>query len=427
VRVVRAVETAGNSGEQDGFPFVLWALWLYLLVAIGRLAELAPGMEKVPLAKIAMACCVLGLIAGKDLQFRRKLDAPTLAMARTALMLLGVAAFSILISVWKSESANYFLTSALVVAFGFYVTIKLCGDRRRLIATMYVLVLIAFTQAVAAMKGGSGRISAGESYDPNDLAYLLVSVLPMSLAFVSRSSGTRRALNMVLAGLLVAGILLTQSRGGFMALIASTLYLVFVPLTFAATGQSVKRSSRLKRVAAVLFVSALTWVALPTSTRERLATIVSLGSDYNTDTTLTTGRMAIWERNAKATLYRPIGFGIGAFGVVDMQTGGRYKAAHNSVLEVFVELGFLGCFLYLRLYWLAWRALSHPLQNDAEAELFCRALKASLLGNFVSGFFLSQAYSSMVWTLFAVSALAASVLAVSSPGAVGGVMPKGKR
>lgn len=413
-----ASSAAPRGASQPGFPIALWALWAYLLVAIGRLAEIVPGMEKAPLAKIAVGACLLGLLVGRGSWSKRPVLSQPIPRSAFALFVLSGA--SVVFSVWKSETLSYFFSSAMVVAIGFVLTVKICSSRRRLIATLYVLVLIALAQAVAALATRKGRISAGESYDPNDLAYLLVTVLPLALAFVVSASTTfRRGCAIALSAVFVIAILLTQSRGGLLAMVALVVYLMFFPLTTASATPTRRARYRLPaRVALVVLAGWASWGALPDTTRERLATVFSLENDYNTDTTLVSGRMAIWERNTKSALQRPIGYGLASFGVVDMQTGGVYKTAHNSILLALVELGFVGCFLFLRIYWLAWRSLGLPIPDDPEAAIFCRALKASLIANFVSGFFLSETYSSLIWTLFALITLAVGTITLL-PGATG--------
>lgn len=390
---------------QQGYPFALWAFWAYIIVAVARLGEIVPGLGRVPLAKIAIAACVFGIMANR----RTMSNAPLLSMPipRTGFALLLLAGVSVLFSAWISATVSYFFTSALIVAVGFFLTLKLCNRRDTLIATLFVLVLTALTQGFAAFISGSGRISAGESYDTNDLAYLLVTVLPLAIAFMMRSATVRKRLVWIgVCGFLLLIIMLTQSRGGFLGLVGVAGFLVFRPLAIASPERVRKRSLGLAgRLAVIALAGVVVWVALPSAAKNRLLTVFSLGSDYNTDATLETGRMQIWKRNVHATIKRPIGFGLNTFGVVDMRTGGKFKAAHNSLIQVLVELGFLGLFLLLRAYWLAWRTLGQARRDDPDAVIFCHALRASLIGNFISGFFLSQAYSSLLWTLFAVIAL----------------------
>src|SRR6185503_1981035 len=74
-----------------------------------------------------------------------------------------------------------------------------------------------------------------------------------------------------------------------------------------------------------------------------MATMLNLGSDYNTDLSNKEGRFSVWERNAGAAIQRPFGYGLNTFSYVDNMYGGTYKAPHNSLLQVWVELGSLAC------------------------------------------------------------------------------------
>jgi O-antigen ligase len=211
-----------------------------------------------------------------------------------------------------------------------------------------------------------------------------------------------------ICGLLVLTSLLTQSRGGLMGLGVIVIMLVFRPMSPVR-----QKSNRwIIRAAVMGLLGLLVWTQLPSDAKDRFGTIFSLESDYNMDASNTTGRTDIWKRNLKATVTRPIGFGINTFTSVDLLTGGKYKAPHNSLVQITVELGFLGLFLFLWQYVLSWRCLrlkryepTDIIDNETrERTLLAMALQISLLANFVAGFFLSQAYSNLVWALFAVVA-----------------------
>jgi O-antigen ligase len=167
----------------------------------------------------------------------------------------------------------------------------------------------------------------------------------------------------------------------------------------------------------------LVWSYLPAATRERLSTVLQLGSDYNMDSTNNTSRSGIWKRNFAAALQRPVGYGVDAFPMVDFRTGGKFKAAHNSYLEVLVELGFLGLLLFMRMYLLSWRALQRvrqrllvvaPSEEHDQILVFARMLQVALVGNAISGFFLSMAYNTLLWVLFAVVIASVSLVAAAS-------------
>ncbi len=88
-----------------------------------------------------------------------------------------------------------------------------------------------------------------------------------------------------------------------------------------------------------------------------------------------------------------------------------------------VELGFLGLLLFMRMYVLSWRALKRvrqsllaavPSEEHDQVLVFARMLQVALVGNAVSGFFLSMAYNMLLWVLFAVVIACASLVAATS-------------
>jgi O-antigen ligase len=84
----------------------------------------------------------------------------------------------------------------------------------------------------------------------------------------------------------------------------------------------------------------------------------------------------------------------------------RWNAPHNSYVQIGAELGFPGFVLYLAAIASAFAALRRSGGDLAPA------LTASLLGFAVGSFFLSLAYSDMLYTLVA---LAVGLQKVTSP------------
>jgi O-antigen ligase len=76
--------------------------------------------------------------------------------------------------------------------------------------------------------------------------------------------------------------------------------------------------------------------------------------------------------------------------------GVRWNAPHNSFVQVGAELGFPGLALYIAVIGCAFVALRH-------GGGIGPALTASLLGFVVGSFFLSLAYSEMLYTLVALA------------------------
>jgi O-antigen ligase len=394
---------------------------VFLLTAIGRIGELIPGLGSVPLAKISMGIGVILLIAvWKRLP---KLNAAATPFARTAFALVGLAVITAPFSIWPGMTLLFFTTQLPVIAAAVVVCCKISYTWDHLRGIMRLLVGAAVGLAFVAMLAfHGGRASVGNDYDTNDLAYVLVTILPLALAFTLVAK--TKAMILVNAGiciLLLAALLLTSSRGGLFGLVAMLAVLIAKPLK---RPQHAKPRNRIVLPAiGLVCASMLAWACLPAETQERLSSVLQLTSDYNLDTTNRDSRSAIWERGFSAVLQRPVGYGVHSYEMVDVRMGGKFRAPHNSYLQVLVELGVLGLLFFSRMYLLSWRALQRmrrhllalaPSEKHDQMLVFGRMLQVALVGNAVSGFFLSMAYSATLWVLFAAVIACVSLVAPKS-------------
>ena len=394
---------------------------VFLLTAIGRIGELIPGLGTVPLAKISMGIGVILLIAvWKRLP---KLNAVATPFARTAFALVGLAVITAPFSIWPGMTLLFFTTQLPVIAAAVVVCCKISYTWDLLRGIMRLLVAAAVGLAlVAILAFHGGRASVGNDYDTNDLAYVLVSILPLALAFtLIAKTKTMMLVNAGICILLLAALLLTSSRGGLFGLVAMLAVLIAKPLK---RPQHAKPRNRIILPAiGLVCASMVAWVCLPVETQERLSSVLQLSSDYNLDTTNRDSRSAIWERGFGAVLQRPVGYGVHSYEMVDVRMGGKFRAPHNSYLQVLVELGVLGLLFFSRMYLLSWRALQRmrrcllalaPSEKHDQMLVFGRMLQVALVGNAVSGFFLSMAYSVTLWVLFAAVIACISLVAPKS-------------
>jgi O-antigen ligase len=164
---------------------------------------------------------------------------------------------------------------------------------------------------------------------------------------------------------------------------------------------------------------------------EQMGTIVS-DTDYNW--TEETGRMQIWSRGIGYMLANPL-FGVGpsnfqtAEGTLSpyaerqqFGVGVRWNAAHNSYIQVGAELGVVGLGLFVAVIASALVALlrSRPPADAVEGPRdrrlqLSQVLTASLIGFVVGAFFLSLAYSDMLYTLVAMAVGMRKVTVTGAP------------
>lgn len=223
--------------------------------------------------------------------------------------------------------------------------------------------------------------------NPNDLCVHLLIFIPIAIALakVSRNLAVKVAC-WVSAALMTFGILLTQSRGGFLGLIAITSLAIW---KFA-------RGFRLSAFVLVVFVLGSLMALAPSSFGDRMWTLMGPTDDVSSSSGQ---RRENLERSIVASLRNPLGVGLGnsrMFGVKNLET-------HNAYTQVSSELGLPAFVAYLFLLIFPLRSLSR-----IEFEMNENVQKSSLLylsiathigivGYMVSSFFASVAYNWYVY------------------------------
>jgi O-antigen ligase len=413
-----------------------------LVVTIGRVMDLFPFLYGIPIVKILTVLAVLAFA------FAPRVPRPSFAqsqLARIVWALIALAMLSVAYSAWRSMSLLV-LTGSIAAITALLVLIYKTGSSMRSLER-YLLAL-AIAGGALALGGlvyrGDGRLAFGRQYDPNDLAFVLIALLPIVLAFWRVQRGVLRWVWLAVAAASVWVILLTQSRGGLVGLLLVVSYLAAV----GAWRPRFQAGFRFGRVLVgwvlLAFLAVGTWAVLPGDAKERYATLLDPQSDYNMTATRE-GRVAIWKRGLGALAERPWGVGVGAYPMAEMARSGYWRTAHNSFLELSVELGVVGGVLYLLLFWRGWRVLgrvmgapgqglpapprrvgpmsslalhddgrqpdktggnaAHPAPGPTERwRIHSQHLRGTLIGVLGTGLFLSQAYALVVYAVVAIIA-----------------------
>ena len=390
--------------------------WLFILVAVGRIGEIVPGLSTIPLVKIILGAALIALtVSWRALP---RFSRAVIPLLKSESLLVVLVVLTLPISIWPGKSIAFLYQQLPVLVAAVMIVYKLSYSWR-VIRSMFKTVVVAATvlMAMALIGYAGGRAAVESMYDTNDLAYVLVTAYPIAVAFatVSRSPRYRIPWMLIALGLIVT-ILLTSSRGGFVGLLASAAVIALFPARPATTKDGVPKSSK-SRVALSLLagvsVAVVIWPLLPSETRGRLETTFSLSGDYNLDEKNDKGRIQIWTRAMTALGQRPFGYGVDTFPMVDFRFGGRMMAPHNSFVQTAVELGVLGLYFFLRVYYLALKGLEEgrrrlllAMAKNKELDeraVFCRMLQASVVGNFFAALFLSMAYVTLFWIIIALA------------------------
>jgi len=406
-----SVPAASRGARPAGWDLLLGCVAVYIATTVGRVHQLFPVLLPLKPAFVA-ALLAVGLYLLQQSGQRRVQRLPS----RTTLYLLGLLLCAVLsIPAALNQGVAFYsmrdFAKTVLMYFVIAGSVRSLRDVERL-TLVYFGVTVVYTAVVLSrfqLGADSWRLDRLYYYDGNDLATLIASAMPLGLYFVLSH---RRTLVRVLAfvGLVVlaVGQIRSGSRGGFLASLA---VVAFVLLRFTAVPARA-------RLAGLLVILIVIFAASSEKYWTQMQTIVHSSEDYNT--TSDAGRMKTWERGLGYMASHPVlGVGAGNFAVAEgtisplarLQERGirvRWGAAHNSFLQVGAELGIPGLLLFIGLIATAFTSLRRVARRPLAASppagdvsRLAQSLMAALVGWVVGAFFLSLAYTDMLYTLVA--------------------------
>src|SRR6266566_2848116 len=358
------LDTPAGEVRPPGWDPLLVCVALHIANYVGRVPQLFPVLSYLKPALLAMVLAIgLYLLHQSGQRRVALLRSPTMTRL---LGLLVWSALSVPGALYQGLAFRSWTDFATIVVMCLVVagSVRSVRDVERLVLVYFgVTVLYAVVVLARFPLGGDGpeswRLGDLYYYDSNDLATLIVSAMPFGLYFVLAQ---RRALVRVLAALglvvVAVGLLRSGSRGGFLAFVA---FATFVLLAFT----TIPARSRLVGLGVVL--------------------AVGVGNFRVAEGTIAP-KAKLWER----------GLGV------------RWQAAHNSFIQVGAELGIPGLLLFMALLASVFMSLRRVARRALAADppardvsRLAQSLMAALVGFVVGGFFLSLAYSNMLYTLAA--------------------------
>ena len=382
---------------------------IYVAVSYIRPAELNPAFIPYHVAEVTGTLALAGALFSVLLRPRPVLNLPI------DWCFLGFVAVAFVADPLGASAARLGWTAQILLPLAaFYVLIRVTVETRLQIRVFIaVLCMLAVFQAISAATGyaavsGDGEIveepvptdeyedesqpdpgatrivGTGMYGDPNDLATSLLIVVPFLLsAVLSAGSGVvLRIAGLAALGAIGYAFQLAQSRGGFLALAA-------------LVGAYAYR--RMGRVATVIVVAVVIVAGLAIGP-SRLQNIDSQEASAQ-------GRIEAWAAGLQMIKAHPIlGVGFNQFGNV------HERVAHNSFVHVLAELGVVGGFLFIGVFYWHFASTSRTRNMaGAASSTLARDLFASGVGIATAGAFLSLQY---VPILFVPAVLGAARVAI---------------
>jgi O-antigen ligase len=395
-------------------------LILFAFVIIGRIQEGIPALWPYHIGLVTGG--LAGIVWYFSLGSLHDKIPTQIPQVRYVIWLLVLSVLTVPIGVWPGNSFDY-VTGVYWKVILFYLMVLFWSRSIKDIEAIVwacclglsaqILFGLAFVGDVDRFKAGSG------TYDANDLALVLVMALPLLVHLFSIAGRGMKLVVSAMIFICLYGVVLTQSRGGFLALVAAGILIIFR-----------SRIGTAGRIGIIVVGLVVFGMLAGVQYWDRMSTIWSPQTEYDQTAG---GRTELWKNGLKILVTHPWGVGIENYSIADgLSRGvggpGSWMTAHNSFLQLGVELGVAGLIVFSLLITGAIRDLRRiqavpkketdrkiypsnalhqtiKVKSPVQEKLLplAVALETSLWSFVIGGFFLSQAYSPVLYCVLALS------------------------
>ncbi len=380
-------------------------LFVFTFLVYFRPYELFPSLAWLSKSAFIVALITLAIFIPTQLGLENRISAmPREVKLALALLLTGI--LSIPLAVDPARAFESFIEYFKVIAI-FVVMVNVVRTRKRLHILILLVLLVSCVLSFSALydyaRGNlalEGRriagLIGGLFSNPNDLALHLVTMIPLSFAFMLSSRGIlKKSIYLTCALLLTAGMVATFSRGGFLGFVCVAGFLVW----------KLARRNRVLFGGLALATVLVTVAFAPSAYRSRIATTNDASAIARTDDL---------KRSLMVASRHPV-FGVGMDNYIIYSN--LSKTTHNAYTQVAAEMGLAAFVIYLAFLITPFKRLRRIEQDSVEAKRKPReyymavGLQASLVAYMVVSFFASVAY---LWYVYYLVAYAVSLQRIAA-------------
>ena len=269
----------------------------------------------------------------------RTISLEPFATQSTALHMLALSAFFAIALVYLDSAKRLRRVVTVFTVFGF------------IYAFYAILQSLLSPNKIYGIYGPASAVPFGSFVNRHNFAALieLLICLPLGLIFTGAVASDKRLLYIVAIALMGSSLLLSGSRGGFVALLAMIIILIIV--TSRARG---RKNLVLKAAMSLLLIAAALGGAIFVGGETSLTRF----ADSATSQDITSNRTLIWGQTLKViAAHLPFGSGLGAYAQAytpfDPSSGyERVEQAHNDYLQILSDAGLVGLIIgALFLFW----------------------------------------------------------------------------
>jgi O-antigen ligase len=265
----------------------------------------------------------------------------------TALHILALAALFSITLVYLESSERLRRVVTVITVFGF------------IYAFYAILQSVLSPDKIYGIYGPASATPFGSFVNKHNFAALMEMLicLPLGMIFAGAVRPDKRLLYIVAIALMGSSLLLSGSRGGFVALVAEIIVIIII--TTRARG---RKNLALKIAMSALLIAAAVGGAVFVGGETSLTRFADSAASQD----ITSNRTLIWGQTIKVIgEHLPFGAGLGAYAQAytpfDPASGfERVEQAHNDYLQILADAGIIGLVIgALFLFWFFRGGLAH--------------------------------------------------------------------
>jgi O-antigen ligase len=367
------------------------ALVLFSLFYFVRPEDFIPGLNSIPIGKIAGGVALFALIFGVPSSRRHKL---TIEL-KVLLVLLLHMMLCILFAAWRGGAYDTVInkfSKGVIVAILIYMTVTSVREVRKLLAIQAATIALVSIASLLIHRTEVGRlmgIQKGILENPNDLAINIAINFPLCLAFLFAAKKMPAKIFWTISLVFMsAAVVATYSRSGLLAMVVTAAICVW------ESGIKGKRKGLLVAAVAVGFVAVVFILVTPTYLL-RIESLVFGNIEGSGDRGSLKAREELLRDSLSLMIHHPV-FGIGP-GNFESYTG-TWRVAHNTYTELGAETGLPGLGLFALMLVLTMRKIRRirklpGYQHSEDIRLWTSALWAAMAAYTAGAMFSSTEYN----------------------------------
>lgn len=336
----------GTTGVTDG------AFWVYLYFLVDfflHLPNRIPGYGVIRPTLLLVSIITILLFAQRE-KLADKFRDP---IFQAVLVLLGYMVLSWPLVEYQGSVIRHNLPEFIKAIVFLFFTALIIDSKRRLVIFLWVFVCCQVIRVLeplylhitdgywgSATHLGGGEFAARLSgaptdvINPNELGFVIATAAPFLHYLLFTGRWYAKLLYLILVPCLLYALILTMSRGAFLALLVVG-WMVFK-----------ESSHKFLLILVAIGIGFAGWGVMDPVQKDRYTSIFSSESVGSTSAQ---GRIDGIIAEFKLGLKRPIvGHGVGTTPEVKANTWGNVQASHNMYGELLIEIGIIGFVLFLR-------------------------------------------------------------------------------